>query len=198
MENLDFIKSEMLTHIPVCAHKEPQSILVINGGKRVGRELEKYNSSFREIVHIDDIDTINQLKNLGAKKFDIAIVSTPKYTNNREFWIELTKLLDSKGIVSIEMSNIITKKDSAKEELKLAGSIYPIVMPYRYDKAIYNDVVTSEYLMLASRFYHPTSDINLQRADLTDGFAYYNSDIAIAAFAVPTFIYKEYLGIIKR
>jgi len=52
--------------------------------------------------------------------------------------------------------------------------------------------------MLASRFYHPTADINLQRADLTEGFAYYNSDIAIAAFSVPTFVYKEYLGIIKR
>jgi spermidine synthase len=52
--------------------------------------------------------------------------------------------------------------------------------------------------MLASRFYHPTADINLQRADLTDGFAYYNSDIAIAAFATPTQINNEYLGLIKR
>jgi spermidine synthase len=51
--------------------------------------------------------------------------------------------------------------------------------------------------MLASRFYHPTADINLQRADLTDGFAYYNSDIAIAAFATPTQINNEYLLIIS-
>ncbi len=197
MENLDFIKSEMLTHIPFNTHANPSRVLVVNGAKRIGKELEKYNI-IEEITHIDNIDTISKLKELGAKKYDLAIVSTPEYTNNREFWIELTKLLDQKGVVSIEMSNIITKKDAAKDELKLAGAIYPIVMPYRYDKAIDGDIVTSEYLMLASRFYHPTADINLQRADLTDGFAYYNSDIAIASFSVPAFIYNEYLGIIKR
>ena len=197
MENLDFIKSEMLTHIPFNTHKEPKRVLVVNGGKRIGRELEKYGT-LDEVIHVDSIDTIEKLKNLGAKKFDLAIVSTPDYTNNREFWIELTKLLDSKGVVALEMSNIITKVEDAKSELKLAGAIYPIVMPYRYDKASDGDIITSEYLMLASRFYHPTADINLQRADLTDGFAYYNSDIAISCFSVPTFVYKEYLGTIKR
>ncbi len=197
MENLDFIKSEMLTHVPFNTHKEPKRVLVINGAKRIARELNKYNS-IQEVIHIDNIDTIEKLKDLGAKKFDLAIVSTPEYTNNRDFWIELTKNLDNNGVVSIMMSNIITKKEEAINELKLAGSIYKIVMPYRYDKAKDNDIITSEYLMLASRFYHPTADINLQRADLTDNFAYYNSDIAISAFSVPTFIYKDYLGVIKR
>jgi len=197
MENLDFIKSEMLTHIAINTHANPKRILVVNGGKRIGRELDKY-SFVAETVHIDCNDTIQKLKTLGAKKFDIAIVSTPKYTANREFWIELTKLLDAKGVVSIEMSNIITKINDAKAEFKIPSAIYPIVMPYRYDKATNGELITSEYLMLASRFYHPTADINLQRADLTEGFAYYNSDIAIASFSVPTFVYKEYMGIIKR
>ncbi len=197
MENLDFIKSEMLTHVPFNTHKDPKSILVINGGKRIQRELEKYNS-YSEIIHIDGSDTVEKLTALGAKKFDLAIVSTSDFTNSREFWIELTKNLDQKAVVAIEMSNIFIKQEQAKEELKLAGSIYPIVMPYRYEKAADDTIISSEYLMLASRFYHPTADINLQRADLTDGFAYYNSDIAIAAFTVPTYIYKEYLGIIKR
>ena len=197
MENLDFIKSEMLTHIPINTHANPTRVLVINGGKRVAKELDKYNI-INEVIHLDEDNAIEELGKLGAKKFDVAIVSTPKYTNSREFWIELTKVLDAKGVVSIEMSNIITKKDSAKAELKVAGNIYPIVMPYRFDKATDGEIITSEYLMLASRFYHPTADINLQRADLTDGYQYYNSDIAIASFTVPTFIYKEYLEIIKR
>ena len=196
MENLDFIKSEMLTHVPFNTHADPKRVLVINGGKRIQRELEKYNS-ITEVIHIDT-DIIEELKKLGAKKFDIAIVSTNELTNSREFWIELTKLMDAKGVVSIQMSNIFTKKDEAKAELKLAGTIYPIVMPYRYDKAIDNEAVVSDYLMLASRFYHPTADINLQRADLTDGYAYYNSDTVIASFTSPALIYKEYLGFIKR
>ncbi len=197
MENLDFIQSEMLTHVPVCTHAKPKRVLVINGGRRIQNELDKH-SIIEEVIHIDGFNVIEELQKLGAKKFDIAIVRSNEFTNNKEFWIELTKLLDSKGVVSIIMSNIITQKEKAKEELLLAGKIYPIVMPYRYDRAIDNDKVVSEYLMLASRFYHPTADINLQRADLTDGYAYYNSDIAIAAFSVPTFVYKEYLGVIKR
>ncbi len=197
MENLDFIKSEMLTHIPFNTHKDPKSILVINGGKRIQRELEKYDTH-REIIHIDGFNTIDQLQTLGAKKFDIAIVSTPEFTNSREFWIELTKLLDQDAVVSIEMSNLFVKPEQAKEELKLAGAIYPIVMPYRYEKAANEHIITSEYLMLASRKYHPTADINLQRADLTDGFAYYNSEVAVANFAVPSLIYRDYMGIIKR
>jgi spermidine synthase len=196
MENLDFIKSEMLTHVAINTHKEPKSILVINGGKRIQNELDKYDF-LNEVIHID-FDVVNELQKLGAKKFDIAIVATNEYTNSRDFWIELTKLLDSKAVVTIEMSNIFTQKEAAKEELKRAGTIYPIVMPYRYEKGIDNENLVSDYLMLASRFYHPTADINLQRADLTDGYAYYNSDISRAAFEVPTFIYKEYLGIIKR
>ena len=197
MENLDFIKSEMLTHVPICTHKEPKRVLVVNGGKRIGRELDKYDF-LEEIVYIDEQNATESLKNLGAKKFDVAIVYGNDCTDKKEFWIELTKLLDAKGITSIAMSNIFTQKEQAKKELKIAGSIYPIVMPYRYERAIDGEKIVSEYLMLASRFYHPTADINLQRADLTDGFAYYNSDIAVASFSVPTLIYKEYLGIIKR
>jgi len=196
MENLDFIKSEMLTHVPFNTHSNPKRVLVINGGKRIQREIEKYDS-VTEVIHIDT-DIVQELKRLGAKKFDIAIVSTNELTNNREFWIELTKLMDAKGVVSVQMSNIFTQKDAAKAELKLVGTIYPIVMPYRYDKAVDKEVITSDYLMLASRFYHPTADINLQRADLTDGFAYYNSDTVIASFTSPALIYKEYLGLIKR
>jgi spermidine synthase len=196
MENLDFIKSEMLTHVPFNTHADPKRVLVINGGKRIQRELKKY-SSVTEIIHIDS-DIINSLNSLGAKKFDLAIVSTSNLTANREFWIELTKLMDAKGVVAIQMSNIFTQKEAAKEELNLVGKIYPIVMPYRYDKATDGNIITSEYLMLASRFYHPTADINLQRADLTDEFAYYTSDVAIAAFTIPALLYRDYLGVIKR
>jgi len=196
MENLDFIKSEMLTHVPFNTHADPKRVLVINGGKRIQRELEKYGS-VTEIIHIDS-DIINSLNSLGAKKFDLAIVSTSNLTANREFWIELTKLMDAKGVVAIQMSNIFTQKEAAKEELNLVGKIYPIVMPYRYDNATDGDIITSEYLMLASRFYHPTADINLQRADLTDEFAYYTSDVAIAAFTIPALLYRDYLGVIKR
>ena len=194
MGNLHFIRDEMLVHIPVCTHAEPKRILVVGGCDNIQNELGKY-SIFEEVIHIDADNAIESLKNLGTKNFDVAIVADDRFKSDREFWIELTKQLDSKGLVSSLMSNIITEENDAKEELKTLGSIYRIVMPYRYEK---EDDLVSSYMVLASRFYHPTADINLQRADLTDGFKYYNSDIAIATFQTPTFVNKNYLGIIKR
>ena len=69
-------------------------------------------------------------------------------------------------------------------------------MPYRYEDD--NDgVLNMQNLLLLSNSAHPTADINLQRADLTDGFNYYNCDIAIGAFSLSTVIRKRFLGLIK-
>jgi spermidine synthase len=148
---------------------------------------------------LDAEGALEGLEKLGKRKFDVAIVADGCFGEDREFWIELTKHLEDKGVASAVMSNLITEVESAKAELKLLGSIYRIVMPYRYEgEKSEAGCLPNEYLLLASRFYHPTADINLQRADLTDGFRYYNSDIAVAAFQTPTFLYREYLEIIKR
>ncbi len=192
MENLNFIKNEMLVHIPMCTHANPQRVLIIASNESLEDELKKY-SNLEEIVSIDG--TLDSLKELKRKDFDLAIVADDNFKANRDFLIELTKVLDINGLMTAPMSNLILEENSAKEELKTIGSIYRIVMPYRYEDA---NNLQSNYLVLASRFYHPTADINLQRADLTDGFRYYNSDIAIASFQMPTFINKNYLGIIKR
>ncbi len=194
MENLHFIRDEMLVHVPVCTHADPKRILVIGGCDNIRNELGKY-SIFEEIVHLDAEGAVASLGALGTKNFDVAIVADDRFGGDREFWIELTKLLDAKGLVSAPMSNLILAQERAETELKTLGAIYRIVMPYRYERE--GDLVSS-YMVLASRFYHPTADLNLQRADLTDGYRYYNSDIAVAAFQTPTFVNQRYLGIIKR
>jgi spermidine synthase len=52
--------------------------------------------------------------------------------------------------------------------------------------------------LLASKEYHPTADVILQRSDMIDGLSFYNCDIHVSAFAMPNYIRKEYLGIIKN
>ncbi len=194
MQNLHFIRDEMLVHVPLCTHADPRRVLVVGGCDNVRNELAKH-SILEEVIHVDAEGAVESLQRLGARSYDVAIVATDRFGGDRSFWIELTKLLSEKGVVSAVMSNVILEEESAKEELKLLGSVYRIVMPYRYEE---EKALVSSYMVLASRFYHPTADINLQRADLTDGFRYYNSDIAIAAFQTPTFVNQNYLGIIKR
>ncbi len=193
MENFHFIRDEMLVHIPICTHADPRRILVVGGCDNLRNELGKHKG-LEEIIHVDADGALEALRHLGAKKFDVAVVADERFAADREFWIELTKLLDEKGLASAPMSHLVSEEEQAKEELKLLGSIYRILMPYRYEK----EDLGNGYMLLASRFYHPTADLNLQRADLTDGFRYYNSDIAVAAFQTPTFINRSYLGIIKR
>ncbi|NPA50055.1 MAG: hypothetical protein GXO02_00305 [Epsilonproteobacteria bacterium] len=191
MENLDFIKYEMLTHIPINTHKEPKSILLIESNQELKEELNKYKLlKFEKIVEIK----IDQLQNID-EKFDLIIINVP-FKVDKTFWIEITKRLNEDGLISTLMSNLFTESQKAKEELKIVTPLYNIVMPYRYDTL--DNKLTTNYMLLLSKLYHPTADINLQRAELTDGFKYYNSDIAICSFSLPTFIYKEFLGIIKR
>ena len=186
----------MLIHIPVCTHAEPKNILIVGGCNDIRHEIEKH-SCLKESRYIDADDAVEALEAMGTVRFDIAAVADESVVSDRRFWIALTKKIDEKGVVSAVMSNIFTHIDEAKEQMKLAGAIYKIVMPYRYEEEIDKKPVSS-FMMLSSRFYHPTADINLQRADLTDGFRYYNSDIAVAAFATPGFVNTEYAGIIKR
>ena len=198
MNDYHFIKDEMLVHVPLCAHAVPRRVLVIGGCDNLRNELAKH-SVIEETLHIDAEGAREALEGLGVRKYDVAIVADSRFGTDREFWIELTKHLDEKGLASAVMSNLVTETEAAKAELKLLGGIYRILMPYRYEgERSEAGCLPNEYLLLASRFYHPTADINLQRADLTDGFRYYNSDIAVAAFQTPTFLYREFLEIIKR
>ncbi|WP_456431352.1 spermine/spermidine synthase domain-containing protein [Nitratifractor sp.] len=194
MQSLHFIRDEMLVHVPVCTHADPRRVLVVGGCDGIRAELAKY-AIFESILHIDADGARESLAELEGRRFDVAIVADERFGSNRDFWIALTKLLDPKGLVSAPMSHLILEPERAKEELETLGAVYRIVMPYQYER---EGDLRCDYLVLASRFYHPTADINLQRADLTDNFAYYNSDIAVAAFATPTFLSRQYLGLIKR
>jgi len=69
-------------------------------------------------------------------------------------------------------------------------------MPFCYTSMV--RVGGERWFAMGSRFFHPTADINLQRADLTDGFEYYNSDLHIARFALPTSTFENLKEYIKR
>jgi spermidine synthase len=79
---------------------------------------------------------------------------------------------------------------SNKVLMQAMANYFKIIMPYKLG----ND----QSAILASKEYHPTADIILQRADMLDNLNYYNCDIHIASFVMPNYIRKEYLGIIKN
>jgi len=80
--------------------------------------------------------------------------------------------------------------DDAKNTINTLGQYAKIVMPYH--------IGGGELALLASKEYHPTADLILQRSDMLDNLEYYNCDVHIGAFAMGNNIRKTYLGVIKN
>ena len=74
--------------------------------------------------------------------------------------------------------------------MSILGKYAKIVMRY--------NVGDCTMALLASKEYHPTADIILQRADMLDGVEYYNSDVHPTAFAMGNNVRKAHKGIIKN
>ncbi|MDQ1326150.1 MAG: hypothetical protein QG564_1275 [Campylobacterota bacterium] len=195
MKKLHYIKDEMLVHIPICTHAQPKNILIVGGCDKIKNEVEKHKSLENILILKEDI--ADQMTGLGEHFFDVAIVVDENFRTDRIFWGLLHKALHPKGVVSTVASTMLVQEEAFEEELKTVGELFKIVMPYCYEEMGENGYLLCKNLLLASKAYHPTADINLQRADLTDELNYYNSDIAIGAFQVPTISKKRFAGLIK-
>ncbi len=196
MQDLHYIKDEMLTHIPICTHANPKRVLIVGGCDKLQGEVEKHKI-IEEIVNIETNSAKNLIESYEENYFDIIIIASEDFSSDRVFWGLLNRTLTKDGVISTMSSRLLTQIDETKAQLNTIGELFKIVMPYSYEASAHGTGLSCRNLILASHTYHPTADINLQRADLTDGFNYYNSDIAIGTFHLPTVVRREYLGLIK-
>jgi spermidine synthase len=145
---------------------------------------------------------VDFIRKAEDKSYDIVFVDStdPKAHAaplfGKAFYKDVARVLKDDGLVVAQGESYFLNLEEHKEILKTAGENFSIAMPYRYEMISYPGTLYN--FILASKKYHPTADINLQRADLMDGLKYYNSDIHIASFAKPTYIFKELLGIAKN
>jgi spermidine synthase len=196
MEKLHYIKDEMLVHIPVCTHADPKSVLQVGGCDNLHAEIQKHKT-IETITRLEAGEAVAKMTEIEAGSFDIVIVAVEDFKSDRLFWGLVNRVLSDKGVATTMSSLLLTEEAAVREELTLAGEHFKIVMPYRYEALAHDGHLLCKNLLLVSHHYHPTADINLQRADLTDGFHYYNSDIAIGAFHLPTVVRTTYAGLIK-
>jgi len=189
MKNLDTIKYEMLTHVAICTHAQPKKVLIVGEDEAIKMQLALYKNL--EITSVEN--STDALGKLDENSFDVAIINDTSLLSDRLFVGLINKVTTPKGVVSTVSSNMFSEQDTFEKELRAFGELFKIVMPARYEDAN----LAMQNMLIASNSYHPTADINLQRADLTEGFEYYNSDIAIGAFTLPTTIRKRFLGDLK-
>jgi len=218
----------MLSHVPICTHREPKKVLIIGGGDGgTAREVLRHPDLEVDMVEIDKevvevskkfflnngdwenerlnlviADGVEFIANAEDKSYDIILVDSTDDKNQASglykpaFYAQANRVLKDDGLIAVQGSSYFVDIEQHKSILKRMGSLFSIVMPYRYEMLTYPGVVWN--FIIASKKYHPTADIILQRADLIEGLKYYNSDIQRASFAVPTQIKKELLGIAKN
>ncbi len=176
------IYAEMMVHVPLCTHKEPQDVLLIsNTCDELTKEIDKHSTQIKHRCA-----TQKDLSSIDADSADIIVcdIETDALTLSH-----ITRILKSDGLITLDHPSLEDKR--ANEVLMgILSNSFKIIMPYRLDSA--------KTLLLASRSTHPTADLNLHRCDMLDDLTYYNCDIHIGSFAMGTQVRKEYLGLFKN
>ena len=179
----NFIYNEMMTHIPLCTHKDPKNVLIIStdaGG--LIEEIQKHDD-----VSCDIISSGDAIKECEDNNYDVVI--SEEGVEDAALLAHINRVLKDDGLL-VSTHPSLDNKDQNKIAMQILSNYTKIIMPY--------NLGNGSTAILASKSYHPTADIILHRADMLDNLDFYNCDIHIASFAMGNYIRKEYLGIIKN
>jgi len=181
----DFTYSELMVHIPLCTHKTPKTILIIsNDDSKIQEEIARHNNMSATTVNVEGaLDTI---RNIDDNSFDVVLCEA---TSSDVLLAHLNRVTKEDALMSMTHPKL-DDVDANKELLAQLGKYFKVIMPY----TVHGD----ETLLLASKEYHPTADVILQRTDLLEGQSHYNCDVHSAVFAMPNYIRKAYLGSIRN
>jgi len=179
----EFIYSEMMVHVPLCTNKNPQNVLVISdNATNLTQEIAKHTDIASSVI----APTLDELRDVADSSVDVVIC---EMSSDAAVVAHINRILKDDGQVVLKHPSLDERSQNTTL-MQVASNYFKIIMPYNL-----GDGSTA---LLASKEYHPTADIILQRSDMLDGLEYYNCDIHLAAFAMPNYIRKEYLGIIKN
>lgn len=179
----EFIYPEMMVHVPVCTNKVPNNVLIVsNKAELLENEMVKH----AEIGSKSIASTLDALRAETDKSADVIIC---EMSADAAVIAHISRILKDDGQLSITHASL-DEVQSNKVLMQVLGNYFKVIMPYNLGNGM--------TALLASKEYHPTADIILQRADMLDDLKYYNCDVHIASFAMPNYIRKEYLGIIKN
>lgn len=163
LSDREAIMAEMAVQVPFCVHTDIQNALFVTHHPSELKEQSLKHNIEAKISH-EITETCF---------FDLIILD--EFIND-EMIQNSVKALKNNGIM------IARSMDSRiKDDLSKFDEHFRIVMPYHHLNLIF-----------ASNFFHPTADIILQKSDLLDETYYYNTEMHLAEFALPSKM-KKYL-----
>lgn len=179
----EFIYPEMMVHVPVCTNKTPENVLIISdNADLLSNEMKRHSDIASKVISC----TLDSIREEADASADVVIC---EMSADAAVVAHISRILKDDGQLSITHDSL-DETQSNKVLMKALGKYFKVIMPY--------NLGNGSTALLASKEYHPTADIILQRSDMIDDLSYYNCDVHVAAFAMPNFIRKEYLGIIRN
>lgn len=175
--------NEMMVHLPLCTHKEASNVLIIG---EASEQLKEQAAKHNKVSNIEFGDE-SLLTSKNEKNIDVIILTDVKI--DELLLANIERVLNDDGLIAFASESFSNDEEKLKADLTLVGEKFWIAMPFRFG---HNTSI------LASKKYHPTADLVLQRADLLDGLDYYSSEIHKAVFVYPAAEHKALTGIAKR
>lgn len=174
--------NEMMVHVPLCTHKEASKVLII-GTADEDLKAQAAKHSYSNIEFGDS----SLLTSKNEKDIDVIILTD---VNLDELLLaNIDRIIKDDGLVTFSTKAFSKDEKQLKKDLLLVGTKFWIAMPFKFGHS------TS---ILASKKYHPTADLILQRSDFIDDLNYYSSEIHNASFVFPASEHKALTGIAKR
>ncbi|WP_299548061.1 spermidine synthase [uncultured Helicobacter sp.] len=215
LKNLLCVQSELLAHLSACSHKNPKRVLITGSFNleiafeflrhsalqvdflqfdlKVLESLISFLPHYKEVMEAERFQLIPQLSQEfleqnsqeGSAKYDI-ILSFDENAN------AYNKLLQNDGILVTRTAQILLDVKKVKTQLESLGD-FAIKMPFFAPLSILQDCY-----IFASKLYHPTADIQLQRADMLEDLEYYHANLHLSAFVLPKSVKLALLGVAKN
>lgn len=181
-----FIYPEMMVHVALCTHKLPTSVLLASDNRELLLgELSRYRES--AVTSVSSTNLLESFRNVEDKSVDVLLLDNT--TDDSAVIAHINRILKEDGLVVMQHPSL-DEVGANTSLMQILGNYFKIIMPYHLENGT--------TLLLCSKEYHPTADIILQRSDLLEGHQYYNCDVQTASFAMPQYVRKNYLGIIRN
>ncbi|MCV6606612.1 MAG: hypothetical protein OIF32_00215 [Campylobacterales bacterium] len=162
----EFIFNEIMAHPALCVHLEPKKVLILGDGLfELENEIRKHSNV--EVVKCESLDSVKD------SDYNIIYTDDEQEVEDRN---TLHTLLTDDGICVFHGDT--WDSENFNEDLKSFDK-FRFVIPFEGE------------FIFASKKWHPTADVRLQAVDMLDGLDYYNSDIHLALFAMPNYVYKN-------
>ena len=175
--------NEMMVHLPLCTHKEASNVLIVGTSNE---EMKNQAAKHNKTSNIEFGDT-SLITSKNEKNIDVIILTDVKI--DELLLANIDRILNNDGLIAFATEAFSRDKEQLFADFELVGTKFWIAMPFKFG---HNTSI------LASKKYHPTADINLQRSDLLDGLDYYSSEIQLASFVFPAGEHRALTGIAKR